>query len=193
MNRRVALLAAALSLAAIDAARAAGPTNFYWYDGQVRRELWLESSQVVDFAAKAANGAPLIKSSAVTAAAATTPTAKTGTEATNGTATNPSSPQKGGADEQKVSPMFRDTTGAAPTRALPGGVIVTLKQPLAPDEARAFLEQRGLVPVSQLGNSAMWLVESPAGLESLALANRLFESGEFGAAAPNWWRPRALK
>lgn len=184
MNRRVALLAAALGLAAIDAVQAAGPTNFYWYDGQIRRELWLESSQVVDFTAKAANGAPLIKSSAVTAATTAT--------ATNGK--DPSAPQKsGGADTQKVSPMFRDTTGTAPTRALPGGVIVTLKQPLSPDEARAFLQQRGLVPVSQLGDSAMWLVESPAGLESLALANRLFESGEFAAAAPNWWRPRALK
>lgn len=192
MNRRVALLAAALGLAAIDAAQAAGPTSFYWYDGQVRRELWLDSSQVVDFAVKAANGAPLIKSSAV--AAALPPVANAGTATTSGTATNPSAPQKGGgADAQKVSPMFRDTTGAAPTRALPGGVIVTLKQPLAPDEARMFLEQRGLVPVSQIGNSAMWLVESPAGLESLALANRLFESGEFAGAAPNWWRPRARK
>ncbi|HMN82235.1 MAG TPA: hypothetical protein PKA20_20240 [Burkholderiaceae bacterium] len=189
MNHRVALLAAMLSLAAVDAVQAAGPTSFYWYDGQVRRELWLESSQVVDFAAKAANGAPLVKSSAVTAATGTSASA-----ATPGGSKDPSSPQKnGGADAQRVSPMFRDTTSAAPTRALPGGVIVTLRQPLEPDEAREFLKQRGLVPVNQIGNSAMWVVESPAGLESLALANKLFESGEFAGAAPNWWRPRALK
>jgi hypothetical protein len=178
VNHR-ALVGAVLGLAAA-AVQAAGPTSFYWYDGQIRRELWLESSQIVDFAAKAANGAPLVKPSASTSA-------NTGSK-------DPALPHDSGrSDAHSVSPMFRDTTGAAPTRALPGGVIVTFRQPLAPDQAREFLRQRGLVPLRQIGDSAAWLVASPPGLESLTLANRLFESGEFAGAAPNWWRPRVLK
>ena len=41
--------------------------------------------------------------------------------------------------------------------------------------------------------SGLWLVGSEPGLPSLDLANRLYESGDFAVAAPNWWQPRALK
>jgi hypothetical protein len=48
--------------------------------------------------------------------------------------------------------------------------------------------------VRELGDDGhAWLVSSAPGLPALELANRLYESGDFLAASPNWWRPRALK
>jgi hypothetical protein len=91
---------------------------------------------------------------------------------------------------QAVSPVFKDAGGRL--RALPGGVIVSLRQPLAADEARAVLEAAGLVPLRQIGER-MWLVDSPAGIATLELANRLQEEGRFGFAQPNWWQPKVTK
>lgn len=160
--------------------QAAGPSSYYWYDGGVRRELWLESSQVADFSGQAANGKVVIKS------APSAVTVDSLDRSKNADAAGAAS---------RVSPMFRDHANAdTPTRALPGGVVVTLKQPLAVDDARKFLEARGLRPLRRIGDTTtMWLVEAPAGVGSLDLANRLQESGEFLSAAPNWWRPRVLK
>lgn len=90
-----------------------------------------------------------------------------------------------------ASPVFRDANGAA--RALGGGVIVRLRAADLP-HARARLADAGLVPVRPLDpEGRTWLVDSPPGLASLALANQLHESGRFETASPNWWRPRALK
>lgn len=89
------------------------------------------------------------------------------------------------------SPVFRDDNGAA--RALGGGVIVRLRDAGLP-ETHARLAGAGLVPVRPLDpEGRTWLVDAPPGLASLELANRLHESGQYESAAPNWWRPRALK
>ena len=50
----------------------------------------------------------------------------------------------------------------------------------------------GLTPLRQSGER-MWLVESPVGIASLDLANRLGTSGEFEFVQPNWWQPRTTK
>lgn len=88
------------------------------------------------------------------------------------------------------SPVLRDESGRA--RALPGGVVVTFAG--APDDAaaRALLARHGETAVRRLPSGA-WLVETPAGLVSLEVANRLAASGAFASAQPNWWVERALK
>jgi hypothetical protein len=88
------------------------------------------------------------------------------------------------------SPVLRDDTGRL--RALPGGVLVVLAAPADEAGARALIARAGAVPVRALG-STTWLVEAPAGLASLELANRLHASGLFASAQPNWWVARTLK
>jgi len=90
-----------------------------------------------------------------------------------------------------VSPVLRDETGAA--RALPGGVIVRLREADLADPRKALADAglEALRPIDP--EERTWLVASPAGLETLDLANRLHESGRFESVTPNWWRPRALK
>jgi hypothetical protein len=88
------------------------------------------------------------------------------------------------------SPVLRDESGRA--RALPGGVIVVLAAPLDDAAARALLATHGATAARPLSARA-WLVESPAGLGSLELANRLAATAAFAGAQPNWWVERALK
>lgn len=88
------------------------------------------------------------------------------------------------------SPVLRDESGRM--RALPGGVLVVLAAPTDDAGARALIARAGAVPVRAVG-AGTWLVESPAGLASLELANRLHATGLFAAAQPNWWVARALK
>jgi len=136
----------------------------FWYDGEHRRPLQVDPEWVVDFR----NAKPdLEKRSERT-------DAKKSDELLAG-----------------VSPLFRDPNGEP--RALPGGVVVRLRDADLADPRRA-LADAGLEPVRPIDpQQRVWLVAAPAGLESLALANRLYESGRFEAVTPNWWRPRALK
>lgn len=89
-----------------------------------------------------------------------------------------------------VSPVLRDETGRA--RALPGGVLVVLKHALDDDAARMLIAQAGAVPTRRVSDT-IWLLEGPAGLGSLELANRLHETGAFASAQPDWWIERSLK
>lgn len=83
-----------------------------------------------------------------------------------------------------VSPVLVDEAGGP--WALPGGVIVLLKEPMSEDQGRALLKERNLKPVRAL-TRRQWLVESPAGLGSIRLAEELNATGEFAEVSPNWW------
>lgn len=158
------LLAAAVAAALALCASGAVAQERYWYDGERRRPLWAEPDAVADFAA------PTGKATLRKPAAAT-------------------------ADAKRSSPVFRDGASAGSAkRALPGGVLLRLRPGTSPDAAQALLARHGLTLRRTIGDgSGMLLVEAPPGVASLELANRLYESGDFAAASPNWWRPRALK
>ncbi|HYF60292.1 MAG TPA: hypothetical protein VEA81_15180 [Burkholderiaceae bacterium] len=92
--------------------------------------------------------------------------------------------------EPLQSPVLRDESGRA--RALPGGVLVTFAAALDEPAARAAVAAQGARVARRIADR-IWLVESPAGLASLELANRLADSGAFESAQPNWWVARAKK
>jgi hypothetical protein len=144
----------------------------YWYDGQIKRSLYMSGDQAADFGSAARQG------KSARAADVLVPKATVaGKVASDG-----------------VSPVFSDQQAGGIRRALPGGVIVTLKSDMPEAAARTLLQSRGLTPVRHLGSDTrVWLVQTEAGMAALELANRLHESGEFESAQPNWWQPRALK
>lgn len=148
----------------------------WWHDGERRRDLRIDPAQVADFrTARAGKSAPL----------------RARSEAEKNASSLPAG----------MSPVFVDPGAPGQVRALPGGVIVTLKRPPAGNDAaqreadgRRQLAAAGLQPLRPIGPDARrWLVGSPAGMPALELANRLHDSGDFESAAPNWWQPRALK
>lgn len=139
--------------------------QLYWYDGATRRPLWAEPGVVADFSGDAREKSQVIRSSALS---------KT--------------------DLARQSPVFRDQAQGGGTRALPGGVLVRFKADSTDAQQAALVARHGLTVVRRIGDAGTsYLVGGPPGEASLALANRLFESGDFEAASPNWWQPRRLK
>lgn len=147
-----------------------------WHDGERRRELQVDPAQVADFRA-----APAGKFAALRAR---TESEKTASALPDG-----------------ISPVFVDPAAPSQVRALPGGVIVTLRHSPAGNDAlareaegRRQIAAAGLHALRPIGPDARrWLVASPAGMPALELANRLHASSDFESATPNWWKPRALK
>ena len=87
------------------------------------------------------------------------------------------------------APAFHDTpSSAGKIRSLPGNVIVYLNPEWGPDRAGQWVEQNGytIVKKLELGANA-YILKSGIGIESLRLANKLYESGEVVAAFPDWW------
>jgi hypothetical protein len=133
-----------------------------WHDGAVSRPLRLDSTLEADFSPRAGTSARVLRPA--------------------GAAPKSAAPL--------VSPVFRDDAGRL--RALPGGVLLVLREPLSEPAARALIARLGATPVRAL-SPTLWVVESPVGLGSLDLANRLHASGAFAAAQPNWWVERTRK
>lgn len=160
-----------IALAACAFALPAAAADWYWYDGQTRRDLAVDQGRVAEFGAakRGGSGQPAVRKSL-----------------------GPVNPKSLDAD---TSPMFVDATSpASARRALPGGVIVTLRPTMDPATLESALAPFGTRPVRPVGaDGRRWLVEGAAGVASLELANRLHESGHFESASPNWWRERALK
>ncbi len=137
----------------------------YWYDGNTRRALRLDREQVADFAdaaSGAARGRPVLRKSA---------------------------PGDSRLFSGKSSPVFRTVENPrAAVRALPGGIVVTLRTPGSAEHANAALAPFGLRVTRAVDPSGLrWVVDTEAGLVALEKANQLHESGAFTSAAPDWW------
>jgi hypothetical protein len=161
-----------------DKAAASGASHVT-HDGGSARQLWIDDARVVEFPAD--GGRPAIRAAQP---------GELDSQARNGRPDAKASAGTTAGASPAVSPLFKDAAGQP--RALAGGVIVGLTEALPPEEASARLAADGLTPVRQI-NARMWLVESPVGLASLDLANRLQESGRYDFVQPNWWKPRTTK
>jgi hypothetical protein len=145
-------------------AKRAAPTHA-WRDGAATRPLTLDPSMQADFSPKAAGAAP-------------------------GAVLRPAGGALKDVPLALQSPVLRDDAGRA--RALPGGVMVVLAEPLDEAQARALIERHGAVPLRRIADR-VWLLEAPAGLAALDQANRLAATGAFAGVQPNWWVERSLK
>ncbi|MFT3802455.1 MAG: hypothetical protein QM766_14705 [Burkholderiaceae bacterium] len=175
------------------AARAAEPVKTYWYDGTVRRELWIDPQTRTIVPAPASSGAEAATGASAASAPALVDKRPAGSPAP--TATAPNLVQRKGGQPASSDTSTSATTAATPLdSALPGGIVVTLREPLPDAQAREFLQAQGLTPRREIGKgSGTWLIDSPAGIETLERANRLYESGVFAGAQPNWYRPLVTK
>lgn len=137
----------------------------YWYDGAVRRGLQIDPDQVADFTrpgADAPRGRPQLTKASATGAG------------------------KAGAN---VSPVFRGVGApASEVRALPGGIIVTLRTAGTAQAANQVLAPFGLRVTRPVDSTGLrWIVATAAGMAALETANRLHESGAFASVTPDWW------
>jgi hypothetical protein len=146
----------------------------HWHDGRRRRPLVIDRFLEADFS----GDRPVLRMRGARSISAAGPAGAPGPRAK---AESAAAPQ---------SPVFRDDGGQP--RALPGGVIVVLQTPLEDAAARALFASVGARPLQPI-DATLWLLDSPPGLPSLELANRLHDTGRFAAVEPNWWTPRPRK
>ena len=155
----------------IDKLQPAGKDGIYeWYDGGQVRRVVIDPAHVAEFGQRLES--------------ASTPVAKA-----NGVRIwrrDDSAAARAGA-EGNASPVFRSADGGG-MRALPGNVIVKLDPSWHAGQVASWLSANGLREVRRLplGGNVL-VVASPPGLESLALANRLQQSGSVVSAQPDWW------
>lgn len=89
---------------------------------------------------------------------------------------------------QTWSPIFYEYPNQGGRKmALAGGVMLGFKQPWSHANISTWLQQRGLVARRLHPQSAVYVIESPAGLDSLRLANNLSAQSAVEYASPNWW------
>ena len=215
----VASLHPATALAALSSiTKAAKPVQlqqaYTWHDGKTKRTAWLDPQLLAEFK----SGKRITPDKVVSHAgnASETPTIKShypqasavgrvnggvqlwqmgaGTTSDQAAQTLIAKPAAGAASTN-YSPILRDSASSAGRmRALPGGVIVYLNPEWdrAAVDAWALGKQLEIVNKLAIGKN-VYLIKTPAGLETLSIANSLMQSGEVVAATPNWWQEVTTK
>jgi len=160
------------------------PRSVEYYDGELRRTLWLSEDTVLEMGPVAADAAIVEEAPE---------SAGTSNDLRGGRTWKV---RRGRADAvaaevarrgHQTSPALHIAgTAEAPFVGLPGGVIVTVPREWSRETVASWASGWGRsvekVVHAQLG---LYLIETGPGLESLELANRMHESGEILAATPN--------
>ena len=98
-----------------------------------------------------------------------------------------------GADE-KLTPVFTTTPTGGRRMALPGNVIVWLDLSFNADQCKSWLAEQKLPVIAAVdGGRNAYIIEAPAGLPGLELANALRTRKGIRAASPNWWKEAQLR
>ena len=95
-----------------------------------------------------------------------------------------------GNEGDAVSPVYVDAAGHA--RALPGGVIVTFRDGIDREAARAAIEASGHRVQRELA-PGIWLIDTDTGEAAVETARILAANGAFRSVEPNWWREPVRK
>lgn len=166
-------------------------TQMSYYDGATKRTIWLSPELVAEFQPTETGKSALLSASPsgeevpVQQAAVRVWRVRSSTDSDTLTRT-----LNGGSAGRHFSPVFHDFgSSASPMRSLPGGVIVTFDPRW--DRARIYdfaARQNLAVERELLPGQNVFLLSTAPGLDSLAAANRLHDSGEVLSATPNWWK-----
>jgi hypothetical protein len=89
----------------------------------------------------------------------------------------------------RTSPVFREgTSPAGRLMALPGGVIIQFRPEWTTEQVSEWIANHGYTVRQKLNITGQWyILDSPAGLASLEMANTIHGSGDVVSATPNWW------
>ena len=147
---------------------------FTWNDGDRERRVWIDNEHVVP---KGADSPPLGDGVADTPRGAIV-----------------RKEEAGGSSASNGEPVFRSESGELMT--LPGGVILVFESGMDSTAIDAFftshaIDSAAVEELDYLPNA--YFIETPAGLASLTLANRLAGQDGVELSSPNWWVERVPK
>ena len=162
----------------------AQPVAYNWFDGDIKKTVWLQPDQIVEFG----------KGSHVKNADNSAVSVFSGKNATIWKIQNRKmirSVQAGkginGVDPSKISPVFTSGKNGGNPTALPGGIVICFNDGITKTEAMNFLNRNRLKLDKHLfGN--YYAVKYQSGIESLSRANELRGMTEVKQAFPSWWK-----
>lgn len=168
----------------------------HYYDGETKRTLWLDESRVAEFTPSASSSQALAASFPGAREAA----GSFGRVKIWDVNRSPEIAQyvgdlNGLHADASFSPVLRDAQSEhASMKALPGGVLVVLDAAWSEQEVRDWLVSRGHAVRQSLPTAPnAFVIDTPVGMESLEIANALFESGDVVSASPNFWKESATR
>ncbi len=90
---------------------------------------------------------------------------------------------------QDILPLFSDfPKGAGRIKSLPGGIIVSFKNSLNINDIKQWALDHNLTLIKKFrSQSNTWLIDSPPGLQTLNIINKLGPSEHINKIEPNWW------
>jgi len=156
-----------------------------YYDGQRWREVWVNEREVVEF----------IPPGQESTARAALPTATLVVEGRGVRiwrldqvdAANRLS--RGLASSKEYSPVFHLSPQGGSRLALSGNIVIRFKSGWSIEQIQAWIDSQKLAQVKILGTEpATYVLSVGNGLDALARANAIQESGEVEYAMPEWWR-----
>ncbi|MCB1192292.1 MAG: hypothetical protein H7A23_21705 [Leptospiraceae bacterium] len=156
-------------------------STYTWYDGDTPRKVYVNSDYVADI----------------------THTGNSGKSRGKGNYSNPVvkfipkselKKTKSGNEETATYPVFMENPNSASLMTLPGNVIVKLDKNFTRDDVNNWAMENKVKLVEKLnliGN--VYVAESPPGIPSLDLANKLRTKDGVEYAVPNWHKQVSKK
>lgn len=165
--------------------------SYTWYDGDIKREVWLNSQLMAEF------NPTIAQKNRISAASVEMRIVDDNMGSVRFWRIDPQSTAKSTISlistrikSNPVSAVLHDGASTnSGMRALPGNIILYLNPDWDQATAERWLKQKNLQVISQRKLiSNVFVIKSKPGLDSLLKANELYESGEVVAAFPNWWK-----
>lgn len=170
----------------------AGAATVDWYEGPLRRRVWLRPELLAEIGPTPGAGQATVVDRGARLVAATGQVRLfrlADHRLSVRLARGEDLPAAGGV---RYAPVFSSSPGGGVRSTLPGGVLVAFEAGWTDADARRWAGAHGLVITRELpvrGN--MYLLATEPGFASLHLAERLRQSPGVRLAVPNWWQERA--
>ncbi len=164
--------------------------QYAWYDGNQKRSVWVNPHIMAEFSTPTKEAT--IKSSTTSNVKTPMPFVRFIEIKTD---TNSLQAVKQSPEKSQLSPVLHNVASTTGTkRALPGNVIIQMNPDWSQEKIENWFKKYNLTAIKPLTFAPnAFLIQSKAGLESLNLANKLYETGDVILASPNWWQERATR
>ncbi len=165
--------------------------QYTWYDGNQKRSVWVNPSLMAEFNMPT-EGTTAVKSSSTSNVKTQMPFVRFIKIKTDASTLQTERKIQG---KSQLSPVLHNVASTTGTkRALPGNVIVQMQRDWSQEKIENWFKKHNLTAIKPLTFAPnAFLIQSKAGLESLNLANKLYETGDVVLASPNWWQERVKR
>ena len=164
-------------------------TTHYWYDGNRKRTIIQDNNIVAELIRPGASSTMKSNMASATAVGKQTSAVVKLWDVSAAGDSKQSLSALSTSMKGSLSPVFTNgKSGGGQRRALPGGILVTFKADWDESKVKQWVGEKGMTIKQKMNFGNIYLLDSAPGLDSLNLANSIYESGEVEGASPNWWQ-----